>query len=95
MSESNKRPIEGVMVSSGNYSTISNANGKYELRMASGTYDIQFEKEGFQTLVLQGREVKTGVISRYNAELQAEQPGQAATLRMPPPSKMLGRCSIQ
>lgn len=78
VSESNQRPIEGVVVTAGDYSTISDANGKYKLRMPSGTYDIQFEKEGFQPLVLQGRKVKVGVMGRYNAEMQAEQPGQAS-----------------
>ncbi len=70
-------PVSGVMVSSGDYSTTSDENGKYELKMASGTYDIRFEKPGFQPFILEKRVVKVGVMGRFSTELQEEQPGQA------------------
>ncbi len=72
------QPVSGVVVSASGYSTASDEMGKFELRMASGTYDVLFEKPGFEPLLLEGRVVKVGVMGRYNANLQAVQPGAAS-----------------
>lgn len=77
VSESDERPLEGVVVSSGDYSTTTDANGRYVLRMASGVHDVLFEQPGYEPLRLAGRVVKVGVMGRFNASMQLAQPGQS------------------
>jgi Carboxypeptidase regulatory-like domain len=78
LAELNERPVEGVVVSTGEYSTTSDTNGRYELRLPSGVYTLRFEKPGYQTLVVEGRVVKVGVMGRYNATMMPEEPGEAS-----------------
>ncbi|MCC6726491.1 MAG: carboxypeptidase regulatory-like domain-containing protein [Saprospiraceae bacterium] len=77
---SSSKGVSGVMVSAGDYSTTSDENGRYELKMASGTYNIKFEKPGFQTFVLEARVVMVGVMGRFSTELQEEQPSEAKSM---------------
>lgn len=53
-------------------STQTDNEGRYQmLQIASGYYTLQFEKTGYQTLLIENHEVKTGITSQLDVTLQA------------------------
>lgn len=55
-----------------NLSVVSDANGRYEFSpLPEGMHDIEIKGDGFKTLVIEKRVVKSGVIGRLNIELEA------------------------
>lgn len=55
-----------------NLTVVSDANGRYELSpVPEGVYDIEVKGDGFKSLVIEKRVVKSGVIGRLNIELEA------------------------
>ncbi|MDP8285096.1 MAG: carboxypeptidase-like regulatory domain-containing protein, partial [Candidatus Electryonea clarkiae] len=63
-------PLEGVMVSAGNFVTYTDADGFYQFTdIASGIYDVTFQKDGFATLVKYGIYVSPNWVSLLNVEM--------------------------
>ena len=54
-----------------NRSTQTDNEGRYEmLQVASGFYTLKFEKTGYQTLLIENHEIKTGTTSKVDVALQ-------------------------
>lgn len=53
------------------YSTVSDANGRYVLSMASGRYDIEVSAPGYQTVFVYDRKIDVGVKHRMNLAMEA------------------------
>lgn len=73
-----KLPLENVAfqaVSTGEdgttYTATSDEDGRYELVMASGVYDVEVNAPGYQPLLLSGRKIEVGVKHRLNLVLEA------------------------
>ena len=53
-----------------NRNTLSDNEGRYEmLQIASGIYSLQFEKAGYETLLIQNHEIKIGTIGKVDVQL--------------------------
>ncbi len=61
-------PIHGVKVRAGDQYVFTNELGHYELPLAQGIYDVKFQKEGYETLVVEDTTALPG-FSTLDAEL--------------------------
>ncbi|MBI1225394.1 MAG: hypothetical protein GC192_09180 [Bacteroidetes bacterium] len=73
----NGKPLLGVEASNGTVSMLTEKNGKYLLRMASGPHSFTFKKAGYEDVVLLDKEIKVGTTSIYNVSMVAI-PSEAA-----------------
>jgi Carboxypeptidase regulatory-like domain len=62
--------VATVSISSLGLTVQSDKDGRYDFpSLTEGVFALEFKAEGYQTLVVEGREVKTGVKGRLNVEL--------------------------
>ena len=64
--------LEGVTVTCGNASTITNADGFYIVLTTPGSRDLSFAKEGYIDVVRENVEAETGYTDRQNVVISAE-----------------------
>lgn len=65
-------PVASATIDALDKTVVCDKDGRYELSpIATEKCDITFKAEGYQTLVVAGRDVKTGVMGRLNVVLQA------------------------
>ena len=53
-------PLKGVSVTAGDYQAMTDNNGEYMFYVNAGTYDLLFEKPGYQPVTAFGRTATTG-----------------------------------
>lgn len=75
--ESDGKPMLGVEASNGTVSMLTEKNGKYLLRMASGPHNFTFKKAGYEDVVLLNKQIKVGTTSIFNLSMVA-MPSEAA-----------------
>lgn len=66
-------PIKDVTVTffGSNKSTTTDSEGRYEiLQVAAGTYTIKYTKEGYNTVVIENHEIKTGTLSTASLSMK-------------------------
>ncbi len=62
-------PISGVMVSAETFNTVTDDNGAYELYVNEGTYDVNFDKVGYQSIVVEDTSAMAGMITPIDVEM--------------------------
>jgi hypothetical protein len=62
-------PINDVRVQAGDHYVYTNGNGHYELALNQGSYNVQFTREGYHTLIVEDTAAVVG-FSILDAELQ-------------------------
>ena len=68
-----KTMLENVKISINllNKSVVTDKDGRFDLSpIAAGFYTIEIEAEGYETIVLENYEIKTGMIGRLKVEMQ-------------------------
>jgi len=77
-----KKPIEGVRIRAidTDYETISDKDGRFFLKMASGIYTVEISAPGYETMVFNKRKIEIGTKHRFS---QALAPVPVAPMNMP------------
>ncbi|MCF8227590.1 MAG: carboxypeptidase regulatory-like domain-containing protein, partial [Bacteroidales bacterium] len=65
-------PIPGVMVEADAFNTVTDDNGMYELYVDEGTYDVNFDKVGYQTHIEYDTFAMAGIVTPLDAMLYEE-----------------------
>ncbi|MBE0661115.1 MAG: choice-of-anchor J domain-containing protein [Bacteroidales bacterium] len=68
------QPVEGVMITAGEFTTTTQANGTYTLVAYEGVYDIEFDKIGYALYVEEDFEVVWQQTHTLNVELTPQDP---------------------
>jgi len=61
--------LQGVLVTAGSFTTMTNENGEYTLTCDANTYDVVFSKVGYQSATATGVVVTSGATTTVNAQL--------------------------
>jgi hypothetical protein len=68
------QPVEGVMITAGDFSTTTQANGTYTLVAYEGVYDIVFDKIGYALYIEEDFEIVWQQTHTLNVELTPQDP---------------------
>ena len=66
-------PLQGVSVTAGGFNVMTDNNGEYMLYVDEGTYDVMFEKPGFQSVTVEDQTATEGNTTTVDTEM-CEQP---------------------
>ena len=66
-------PVAGAAIIAGAFQTFTSSNGAYELYVDEGTYEIVFEKLGYQTVIVADTFAQQGIVTTVDI-LMFEQP---------------------
>jgi hypothetical protein len=56
-------PLAGVMVTAGSFQTTTAEDGSYQMYVDEGTYDVMFQKLGYQTVIVSDTMAPMGVVT--------------------------------